>query len=115
MLDDVRRGIWSELRSSRPTIDAFRRALQNDYLALIDRKLNPPPTPANQAQQRFGQRRPPLSDDAKSHLRGELLMLRGEIQRVTAQTTDRSTKMHLEAAVHRINTTPDPKKQSTES
>ena len=35
MLDDVRRGVWSEVYTGRPA-DAFRRELQNDYLT-IDR------------------------------------------------------------------------------
>ncbi|MGH7679486.1 MAG: zinc-dependent metalloprotease, partial [Gemmatimonadaceae bacterium] len=43
MLDDVRKGIWSELESANCTIDVFRRELQNDHIALINTKLNPPP------------------------------------------------------------------------
>ncbi len=42
MLDDVRSGVWSELSSSSPVIDPYRRTLQNGYLTLLDRKLNPP-------------------------------------------------------------------------
>ena len=115
MLDDVQRGIWSELSQSRPTIDAYRRQLQNNYLTLIDRKLNPPPAPANAqagggGRGGFGgQQQQPLSDDAKSHLRGELVALQAEIRRVLPQVTDRETQLHLSAAEYRIGKILDPK------
>jgi len=112
MLDDVRRGLWSELSTSRPVIDAYRRELQMDYLSLIDRKINPPPAPATPAPvQQFGGTPPvPLSDDAKSQLRGELVTLRGEVQRAIARAGDRSTQLHLQGAFHRIASILDPQK-----
>ena len=111
MLDDLRRGIWSELGAARPTIDGFRRELQNDFIALIDRKLNPPPAPAGAAQipAGFGPAPTPLSEDAKSHLRGELVTLRADVQRAIPRAGDRPTRLHLEAAVHRIGNVLDPK------
>jgi hypothetical protein len=111
MLDDVRRGLWSELASSSPRMDAYRRDLQNDYLDMIDRKINPPATSATAApQQNFGPPRVPLSSDAQSQLRGELVLLRGEIQRAIPRTADRSTLLHLQGAVHRIGNILDPNK-----
>ena len=112
MLDDVRRGIWAEIYSSSPRADAFRRELQSDFLATIDGKLESsgchnrdrPPPP------QFGPPAPVLSDDAKSHLRGELATLRADIQRAIPRTTDRSTKLHLLGAVHRIDEILDPNK-----
>ncbi len=111
MLDDVREGLWSELASGRPVIDAYRRELQMDYLTLIDRKLNPPPvSAAAQAQAQARGRRPdPLSEDAKSQLRGELVTLRTEIRRALPRTRDRATQLHLQGADHRIGTILDPK------
>jgi hypothetical protein len=115
MLDDVQHGIWSELSQSRPTIDAYRRQLQNEYLTLIDRKLNPPPAPTNAqggggGRGGFGgQQQQPLSDDAKSHLRGELVALQADIRRVLPQVTDRETQLHLAAADSRIGKILDPK------
>ena len=110
MLDDVRRGIWTELSSGQP-IDAYRRELQNDYLNLIDRKLHPAPVNAAQvaALARFGIRNQPLSDDAKSELRGELVTLRSQIQAAIPRTTDRASQLHLQGAVHRIGDILDPK------
>jgi hypothetical protein len=110
MLDDVREGLWSELSAGSPVIDAYRRELQMDYLTLINRKLNPPPPSATQAQaQNRGRRPDPLSEDAKSQLRGELVTLRAEIRRALPRTRDRSTQLHLQGADHRIGTILDPK------
>jgi hypothetical protein len=112
MLDGVRRGIWAEVYAARPNADAYRRELQGDFLAEIDRKLNPPPERPNQAPPQFffGPPPAPLSDDAKSHLRGELTTLRADIVRAIPRTTDRPTKLHLQGAVHRIDTILDPER-----
>jgi hypothetical protein len=109
MLDDVRRGIWSEVYTGRLSVDAFRRELQLDYLALIDGKLNPPEEDeGEQPQRRFGPPPVPLSEDAKSHLRGELVILRADLQRAASRAGDRSTRVHVQGAIHRINKILDP-------
>ena len=108
MLDDVRRGIWSEIYSARPVMDPYRRELQMDFLSLIDRKLNPQEQSGQQTVIFFGPRPAPLSDDAKSQLRGVLVTLRSEIQRAIPRTTDRGTLLHLQGAVHRIENILDP-------
>ena len=111
MLDDVRRGVWSELYTNRP-IDAFRRELQNDYLTTINNKLNPPPAnPQLQAQlAQFGIRLVPLSDDAKSQLRGTLVALRTDLRTAGARSADRATQLHVQGAIKRIDDILDPKK-----
>ena len=102
MLDDVRRGVWEELAAGR-AIDVFRRDLQNRYLTLVDRKLNPPPASATTTPQFPGFTPPaPLSEDAKSHLRGQLVTLREEVRRAVARTGDRPTQLHLQGAIYRI-------------
>ncbi|HEX7018538.1 MAG TPA: zinc-dependent metalloprotease [Gemmatimonadaceae bacterium] len=112
MLDDVRSGIWSELSSRSPRIDAYRRQLQNNYLTQIDHKLNPAatggtPTPAFG----FGGRpAEPLMEDAKSELRGELITLQSEIRAALPRAGDRETKLHLQGADHRISEILEPKK-----
>ncbi|HET7585104.1 MAG TPA: zinc-dependent metalloprotease [Gemmatimonadaceae bacterium] len=111
MLDDVRNGIWSELSSARPDIDAYRRALQLDYLSLIERKLNPPEPTAQQRQFARFFRVVPLSEDAKNELRGQLVVLKSEIQRAIPKTSDRETRMHLQGAVHRIDEILEPNKK----
>ena len=114
MLDDVRRGIWSELAAGQ-AIDVFRRELQNDYLTLVDRKLNPPPPdedgPGGGGGGPGGANRPaPLSEDAKSHLRGQLVALQAEIQRALPRAPDRATQLHLQGALHRISNILDPER-----
>ncbi len=112
MLDDVRHGIWSEISTARPDIGPYRRALQLDYLSLIDRKLNPPPQPQGAQNNPFARffRRVPLSEDAKNELRGQMVVLKSEIQRAIPRTSDRETRLHLEGAVHRIDQILDPNK-----
>jgi hypothetical protein len=93
-------------------VDVFRRELQNDYLTLVGRKLNPPPTTATPGVGGGGfgfPPPPPLSEDAKSHLRGQLVSLRAEIQRAIPRAGDRATELHLQGSLHRIGEILDPK------
>lgn len=115
MLDDVRKGIWSEISTASPDADPYRRQLQNEFLTIIDRKLNPPETNAAQAPGGgggggFGQPQQPLSQDAKSELRGTLVTLQEEIRAAIPKTSDRETKLHLQGADHRITEILEPKK-----
>jgi hypothetical protein len=111
MLDDVRRGVWSEIYNGR-AIDAFRRELQNDYLTTINNKLNPPPVNPQQVAQlaQFGIRLTPLSDDAKSQLRGTLVALRNDLRSSAGRSGDRATQLHVQGAIKRIDDILDPKK-----
>jgi hypothetical protein len=115
MLDDVRKGIWEELWATSTIINVFRRELQNDHIALINTKMNPPAPPAGAAAPAaFGGTPPvPLSEDAKSHLRGQLTALLEEIQRAIPKAGDKPTELHLRAAAHRIETILDPKSAPT--
>jgi hypothetical protein len=111
MLDDVRRGVWSELYSGRP-VDAFRRELQNDFLTIVNSKLNPQPeSPQMTAQrQQFGIPRVLASDDAKSQLRGTLVQLRTDLRAGATRSSDRATQLHFQGAIKRIDDILDPKK-----
>jgi hypothetical protein len=114
MLDDLQHGIWSELSGGRVAINAYRRSLQMVYLTQVDQKLNPEDEassrPAGPPRNPFGRRNIPLSEDAKSELRGELVALREDIRRAVPKAADRETRMHLEAADHRIGDILEPKK-----
>jgi hypothetical protein len=111
MLDDLRRGVWTELAQSRISIDPYRRTLQNQFLAQVNTKLNPPPASATPFVPPPGFTPPaPLLEDAKSQLRGELVSLRADIRRAVAKASDRETRLHLEAADHEIGDILDPKK-----
>ncbi len=56
MIDDLQHGLWSELYTSAPKIDPYRRSLQSAYLTNIDTKLNGERTPAAAAGGRGGGR-----------------------------------------------------------
>jgi hypothetical protein len=105
--------VSEELYASSTIINVFRRELQNDHIALINTKMNPPPAPAaggGGGGGGFGGTPPaPLSEDAKSHLRGQLTALQDEIQRAIPKAGDKPTELHLRAALHRIETILDSK------
>ena len=110
LLDEVRRGVWSEIYAGQ-SIDAFRRELQSDYLTQIERKLHPSAENAALVAQlrQFGIVRIPLSDDAKSQLRGTLVALRSDL-RTASGKGDRATQLHVAGAIKRIDDILDPKK-----
>jgi hypothetical protein len=111
MLDDLRKGVWTELSPPRVSIDPYRRTLQNQYLAQFNAKLNPP-APSPSAVPPFPGFTPPapLLEDARSQLRGELTSLRTEIRRAEPAAADRETRLHLEAAIHQIGEILEPRK-----
>ena len=114
MLDDVRKGIWEELSAASTIINVFRRELQNDHISLINTKMNPPapagaPGGGGGGGGLGGPPAAPLSEDAKSHLRGQLTALKDEIDRAIRKAGDKPTELHLRAAMHRIETILDAK------
>jgi len=113
MLDDVRKGVWDELAAPSTTIDVFRRELQNDHISLINTKMNPPPAPAGAGAGGGGgfggPPQAPLSEYAKSHLRGQLTALKNEIEAAIRKAGDKPTELHLRAAMHRIDVILDAK------
>ncbi|MFL5539699.1 MAG: zinc-dependent metalloprotease [Longimicrobiaceae bacterium] len=109
MLDDLRRGIFSELQAGRVSIDPYRRGLQNVFLTRMDEKLNPKEEDDNTpAPFQFGPPQPPLSEDAKAMLRGELISLRTAIRAAIPRAANRETQLHLQGAEHRIDEILDP-------
>jgi len=53
---------------------------------------------------------PPLLEDARNELRGELVSLRSEVRRAIPRAADRETRLHLEGAEYRIGEILEPKK-----
>jgi hypothetical protein len=107
-LADVRNGVWSELKSDAPVIDAYRRNLQRSYLDIANNKITgPPPTapagaPAAMAAMFMA------SGDERAFYRAELRELVSEINAALPKTTDRTTKIHLEATLDQIGKILDP-------
>ena len=113
MLDDVRKGVWSEL-ASNSKIDPYRRDLQMSYITTMDRMVNPPAAAGAAAPGGGGGRGNAaggaLSEDARSQVRGQLVTLKAELHAAAGKAADRETRMHLENAEHRIGEALDPKK-----
>lgn len=110
LLGDLRSSIWDELSGARTT-DPYRRNLQRAHIealgnlmtdqeqdevpAAVRRFLNL--TPVNVSQ-----------SDIRPLVRGELQTLKRDVQRAASRTNDRTTRLHLEDAVVRIDAILDP-------
>jgi hypothetical protein len=92
MLDDVRAGVWAEVRSGAAT-DAYRRNLQRAYLERMGALLDD-----EDAQQ----------SDVAPFVRGQLVSLRSELAQAAGRTSDRATRLHLQDAVVRVDRILDP-------
>ena len=97
-LADVRKGVFQEIYSTDPKVDAYRRNLQRGYLELISTRLN-------------GTFR--ANDDERPMLRGELRSLTSDLTTAMGKTTDRNTKLHLEDLRDQIAKIMDPKFQQS--
>ena len=82
LLEDLRAGVWSELRDSRPRIDAYRRNLQRVYLTTMDRYLNPEGDGP--------------SSDARPIVRAQLAELGREVRDAAERVGDSMTRLHLQ-------------------
>jgi hypothetical protein len=116
MLNSLRHGIWSEIYTGSPKIDAYRRRLQDAYLQQMNTKLNPPAAAGAAAAGGRGGGRggaggaEALSADARAELRGNLVALQGEVRAAAPKAADAETRMHLQAADHEIGEILDPNK-----
>ena len=102
MLNDLKKGIWSELATSSP-IDIYRRNLQKIYVEeLID--FIKPPTQAPGAGIQLGQQ-PSFSktNDGLSIVKGHMRSLAAQINASAARTQDGSSKLHLQDLYSRLN------------
>jgi hypothetical protein len=108
MLGDLRHGVWTEIYAGAPRIDAYRRALQRNYLDVIDRKINPPAEGQGGGFQFGPQGPPPLTGEIQTMLRGELRDLDRELAAASSRAADRDTRLHIEGARARIKEILDP-------
>jgi hypothetical protein len=93
-LTDVRRGIWQELATPANAVTIYRRNLQRSYLDTIDNRLNGPTAP---------------SDEVRALLRGELRVLKTEVERALPSVTDEVSKRHYQDVVDTIDMVLDPR------
>lgn len=109
MMQDLRRGLWSETRSGR-SIDTYRRNLQKahiDRLAYLMTAENQKKLPD------FGGYRKSTvvntsQSDIRSVARAELKNLKRDIRSGLGRISDRMSRYHLEDALERIDAILDP-------
>jgi len=110
MMSDLRRGVWSELRTGR-RIDTYRRNLQRAHIDRLNylmttEKQNLP----NFRSPYFKPTRVNISQsDIRSVARAELQSLKRDIRGSIGITSDRMSRYHLQDAVERIDDILDPK------
>ena len=109
MMDDVRKGVWSELSTKKP-IDVYRRNLQKAYTeALIDildpKATSPSPGRGASASPNSAY----LNTDVISMARAQLSALRSQINAAIPATSDKMSKYHLQDVSERIKFALDPR------
>ena len=99
LMSDLKRGIFSELRTNT-AIDVYRRNLQKAFVSkLIDAISLDKNAAAN-----FNGRRIVIADtDLPSIARGHLIELRSQLKAANALATDRLSKFHMADLVARID------------
>ena len=98
-LQDVRKGVWSEVYGTGPVrVDAYRRNLQRAYIETASERVS-----GRQA----------TTDDARAFFRGELRTLDADLRLARARVTDRPTRMHIDDVRAQIARATDPAVQAT--
>lgn len=108
-LADVRNGVWSELNApASVTVDAYRRNLQRAYLDIANNKLNAPAQTAPAGLPASFAAMFITSGDERAFYRAELREISNMAANALTRTTDRTTKVHLEAVRDQIGKILDP-------
>jgi hypothetical protein len=102
MLQDTRKGIWSEANVTK-NVDIYRRNLQRAYIDrmsyLMTEDLNPRSDQAFDVSQ----------SDIRALVRGELNVLKRQVINASNRSTNTVTKYHYKDCIERINQILDPK------
>ena len=107
LLADVRTGVFTELSSPAPKVDAHRRDLQRAYLELLNERLNhAAPAPINLPGFSFPNPNP--QDDQRGAIRAELKSLQSQLS-AKLPTAKGASKAHLEDLKDQIIRILDPK------
>ncbi len=103
MMDDVKKGVWTELTSKKP-IDVYRRSLQKAYVEALINIVNPAsPMPSGPGQLNM------KTTDVVSVSRAHLVALKAQVAAAIPGISDKMSKYHLQDVVFRINKALDPK------
>lgn len=98
MLEDLRKGIWSEVYSNT-TIDVFRRNLQKEYISTVASVFEQDSFGGGF----FGPSIDIKDSDLRSALRSELTQLGNDIKSARSNIRDRASRAHLDDITARIN------------
>ncbi|WP_051209858.1 zinc-dependent metalloprotease [Gelidibacter mesophilus] len=110
MMQDLRKGIFSELNSGKP-IDAYRRNLQRGYIDRMAYLMTKDQTPVPAQFRRYVSRTnvDVSQSDIRAVTRAELKSLESMIKSGLARTSDPMSKIHLSDALERIDAILNPK------
>ena len=103
MLQDLRKGIWKELNSTK-SVSVFRRNLQRAYIDRMQYLMTEELKPS-----RFGSYYNVNQSDVRALVRGELNTLRNSIKYIKNSVSNTETKYHYEDCIKRIDMILDPK------
>ncbi len=107
MLNDLKKGIWSELNSRAP-IEIYRRNLQKIYVEKLVNLVDPP-TPQGPVSP-FAPAGLSKTNDAMSLIKGHMRSLAADIRSVLPLMKDTNSKLHLQDVTGRITKALDPAK-----
>ena len=102
MLEDLRKGVWSEVNSTK-NVEVYRRNLQRAYVErmayLMTEDLNP-----DRTSQYFNVNQ----SDIRALVRGELSVLKKQVSAAANRNVDTETKYHYQDIAERIETIFEP-------
>jgi hypothetical protein len=107
MMTDLRESVWRELGSGT-SVDAYRRNLQRGYIERMHWLMTEEPPAPSAFAAAFITSVDVSQSDIRPFVRGELNVLKGQIQRALTRNLDTATRYHLEDAVVRIDRVLDP-------
>lgn len=109
-MEDLKRGIWSELPTRKP-IDNYRRNLQKSFVERLGAVINPPATPSigSGILIFFGPTIDPKKSDILSVAKGTLRSLKSELGSALPGYQDKMSRYHLQDMNERIERILNPK------
>jgi hypothetical protein len=100
LVTDLRRSLWRELDSRRPTVDPYRRVLQRTHLERLIRFVR---AGDGESHEDSDDRSYIVDSDLPALARSQLKALRRESERAAGRSDDLLTRVHLEDVVARID------------
>ena len=110
MMQDLRKGIFSELNSGR-TIDTYRRNLQRAYIDRMEYLMTKEQTPIPAQFRRFVNRTnvDASQSDIRAVVRAELKSLQSSLRGALGRTSDTMSRIHIQDALERVDKVLNPK------